>query len=211
METKSLVGACWSFLRLHFEFLKLSALLKPFLDLTDLSIIVLLGLHQDLPGGRPSTTKDYAYGIYIISTFHKIRSFFFFLNNKTHPYFISPGNSRGQQPGSCGNGKGSILQEHGESKAQERITTVPTREIFLHLYFFRCVAGTCPTCLLTLWRRSIISTSKRLSTPSRPPRRWADRSFVTATKHSWRGSWRKCGSHSASTTRFRDSPIPFVL
>lgn len=78
-----------------------------------------------------------------------------------------------------------------------------------YLFFFsRCVVETCPTCLLTLWKKSIISTSKRPFTPSPPPRRWADRSFVIGTKHSWRRSWRKCGSLSASTMRLKDSRIP---
>lgn len=34
----------------------------------DISIIVLSGLHQDLPGGRPAAAKDHAHGRYIIST-----------------------------------------------------------------------------------------------------------------------------------------------
>lgn len=78
METKSLVGACWSFLRLHFEFLILSAILGPFFHMIDLTIIVLLGLHQDLPGGRPAAAKDHAHGMYIISTSLDKFLFFFF-------------------------------------------------------------------------------------------------------------------------------------
>lgn len=81
-----------------------------------------------------------------------------------------------------------------------------------YLFFFlRFVVETYPTYLLILWRKSIISTSKRPFTSSPPPRRWAGRSFVIDTKHSWRRSWRKCGSLSASTMRLKDSRIPSVL
>lgn len=63
----------------------------------DLTIIVLLGLHQDLPGGRPAAAKDHAHGMYIISTsFEKVLFVFFQATIKKHPHFISPGNSRGQ-------------------------------------------------------------------------------------------------------------------
>lgn len=65
----------------------------------------------------------------------------------------------------------------------------------------RCVEGICPTCLLNLWRKSITFTSERLFTLSPRQRRWADKSFVIVTKHSWRRRWRTCGSRSSNTMR----------
>lgn len=58
--------------------------------------------------------------------------------------------------------------------------------------------------LLSLLRRNTSLTSRRLFTASRPPRRWVAKSFVTDTKHSWRRSWRICGSRSANTMRSED-------
>lgn len=53
-------------------------------------------------------------------------------------------------------------------------------------------------------RKDTSLTSGRLFTASPPPRRWVAKSFVTDTKHSWRRSCRRCGSHSANTMRLED-------
>lgn len=75
------------------------------------------------------------------------------------------------------------------------------KSLFSVSSLIRFVGETCPMWLLILWRKSITFSSGRLFTSSPRPRRWADKSFVTVTKHSWKRSWRKCGCHSASTMR----------
>lgn len=73
----------------------------------------------------------------------------------------------------------------------------------LNFVTLRCVEETYHTWLLTHWRKSTVSTSMRLFMHSSPLRRWGDRSSVIVTRSSCRRSWRKCGSRSANTMRWK--------